>query len=810
MRKEIWIIGPRGRMNGFDLRSICIVALMIAISARAACAQQVLPSTMSTSIPPAYAALKGRTVEDVRILGNQRVPSTVIENVIRTQRGDKFDPAAVEQDYRAIYGLRKFTNVEAKVEPTATGVIVSFVVTETKQINSIAIRGNVGIKTTTLLEILDVHRGEAIDSFRISTARLAMESMYREKNYPFVHVDFDRDLLNRTGELVFNIVEGPEVTIRKVNVLGNHSFTDDKLRDQIQTKPWFFIFNAGTYDPEMVEDDVASLRRFYESKGFFDARAGRKLIFSPNQKEMQVTFVVNEGRRYKIGRLEFRGNTKLSETELERGLKMTPGQEYDQETLQRDVREIVRDYSPFGFIYEQRPQFQNKDYLRIEPRTVFHKEAGTVDLVYQIAEGKPFRIGKIIPKGNTRTQDKVILREMRVASGQMYNSAEIADAVDRLRGTPYFQGVTVTPVGDDPNYRDVIVEVVEQKTAQFTVGAGINSNGGVGAAITYTQQNFDFKDWPESWKDVFSERAFVGAGQLFRITLQPGTESSNASILWREPWVLDQPYSLTLEAYYRDRLREHYTETRAGGRVTVGHRFDFVHSVTLTFRGEDVDIHSIEDKPSRAPEIVAGLGHHTLTSTPLQFRRDTTNQGLLPYQGTVTTVGWEPYGTLGGEFAFHKFTLGWDLFHKVSEDLLDRKTIFALHADAGYITGDAPFFERFYGGGIGSIRGFRFRGVSPRAGLAEDPIGGDFSVTGSAELSFPIVGDSLRGVVFTDLGDVESEARFGTIRSSIGAGIRLTLPFLGQTPVALDFAYPITKDSQDDTQYISFSLGFNP
>jgi outer membrane protein insertion porin family len=297
---------------------------------------------------------------------------------------------------------------------------------------------------------------------------------------------------------------------------------------------------------------------------------------------------------------------------------------------------------------------------------------------------------------------------------------------------------------------------------------------------------------------------------LFRITLQPGTESSNASILWREPWVLDQPYSLALEAYWRDRQREHYDETRAGGRVTVGHRFNYVDSATLTLRGEDVRIHNIEDRRIRAPEIVAAEGNHTVTSTPLQFRRDTTSQGMLPYQGTVTTVGWEPYGTLGGEFSFHKFTAGWDLYHTLGEDLLDRKTIFSIHLDGGYINGDAPFFERFYGGGIGSIRGFRFRGVSPRSGLALDPVGGNFSLTGSAEISFPIVGEMLRGVAFTDFGDVESEVRFGTIRSSVGAGIRLVLPILGQTPIALDFAFPVTKDDQDDTQIISFSLGFSP
>ncbi|HEX8524438.1 MAG TPA: BamA/TamA family outer membrane protein [Tepidisphaeraceae bacterium] len=811
MLKETPTIGPRAKMKGFNKKRLIIAVLMaVVFGASFTSAQPLSNPTQPSYMPPVYSTLKGRRVEDIRILGNQRVPTSVIENVIRTRPGDAFDPAAVEQDYRAIYGLRRFANVEAKLEPTTAGVIVSFVVTETRQITTIAFRGNVGVTTPSLLETVDVHPGEAIDTFRISSAKMAIESIYRDKNFPFVHVDVDQDLLNQRGELVFNVVEGPEVTIRKVKFLGNHSFTDDKLKDQIQTKAWFFIFNSGTYDPEQVEDDVASVRRFYESKGFFDVRVGRKLIFSPNQREMQVTFVVSEGQRYRVGRLEFRGNAKLSEAELRRGLRMKPGVAYDDDTIQRDIRQMVRDYSPFGFIYEPRPQFQSPDYLRIDARRIFHKEAGTVDLVYQIGEGKPFRIGRIIPKGNTRTQDKVILREMRVASGQLYNSAEIADAVDRLRATPYFAGVSVTPVGDDPNYRDVIVEVAEQKTASFTVGAGINSNGGVGAAITYQQSNFDITDWPESWKDVFSERAFVGAGQLFRITLQPGTESSNASILWREPWLLDQPYSLALEAYYRDRQREHYEETRGGGRVTFGHRFDYVHSATLTLRGEDVNIHNIDDDPIRAPEILALRGHSTITSTPLQLRRDTTNGGLIPYQGTVTTVGWEPYGTLGGEFSFHKLTAGWDMYHTLYEDLLDRKTVFSLHVDAGYITGEAPFFERFYGGGIGSVRGFRFRGISPRSGIDEDPVGGNFSLTGSAEVSFPIVGEMVRGVVFTDVGDVESEVRIGTIRASVGAGIRLILPILGQTPVAVDFAYPINKDDQDDTQFISFSLGFSP
>jgi outer membrane protein insertion porin family len=131
-----------------------------------------------------------------------------------------------------------------------------------------------------------------------------------------------------------------------------------------------------------------------------------------------------------------------------------------------------------------------------------------------------------------------------------------------------------------------------------------------------------------------------------------------------------------------------------------------------------------------------------------------------------------------------------------------------VHGDFGYIPNDAPFFERFYGGGIGSVRGFAFRGISPRSGPEDDRVGGNFSITGSMEVSYPIAGDTLRGVVFTDAGDVEPDFQIGTIRWSVGAGIRLVLPILGQVPIAIDFAVPISKNSQDDTQFISFSLGF--
>ena len=482
---------------------------------------------------------------------------------------------------------------------------------------------------------------------------------------------------------------------------------------------------------------------------------------------------------------------------------------YDQEIVDRDRKQVVTAYSKFGYIYL--PNSTDEDYLRIEPKQVFLDQPGKVDLVYDIHEGKPFKLGQIHVRGNYKSMDKLVLREFReLTPGTLYNSGEVQNAMERLKALPYFGGVTVNPIGDDPKYRDLLVEVTEGRTASFNVGAGINSNGGIGGNVTYRQQNFDIANIPDDPTDAFGEHSFTGAGQQFVASFEPGTIATNASLRFSEPYLFDLPYSFSEEIYLRDRVREEYDDRRLGDRVTFGKRFDYVWSSAITLRAEEVKIYQVQDQRFRSEQILAAQGTHPLTGIGFTARRDTTNPGPLPYQGSVTSFGYEYVGAIGGEYNFHKFTLNFDDYFTLHDDLLDRRTVLGLHFSAGYIPDHSPFFERFYGGGIGSIRGFRFRGVSPRDGRGLDPIGGNFSLTGSAEVNFPIYEESLRGVVFSDFGDVESQVHIGTIRSSVGAGVRLILPFLGQTPLAIDFAVPLTKAHEDNTQLISFSLGFTP
>jgi len=733
---------------------------------------------------PAALQYKGRRVEQVQILGNTQVSTSVILNVVRTVEGQPFDPATVVEDYQRIFRLNRFSNVEARLEPTAGGVIISFVVTEQRQIRGIAFRGNVNVSTLDLLNAAALKSGESIDPFRLNLAKSQIEKLYHDRNYAFAHVDLSDEELAKTGEVVFNLVEGPLVRIRKVAFIGNTTFSTWRLKDQIKTAYYIPIFRSGAFDPELVDEDVSAIRAYYQDKGFFDARVGRKLTFNADLTELQVTFVIEEGPRYILDHVIFNGNVTVNEKNLRAGLKLVEGTFYDKDVLDRDVRQLVRTYSPFGFIYEpQSPRDPHPDYLHIDHRQFFKTQSGHMDLVYTISEGKPFFVGRIVIKGNAKTQDKVVERELRFSPGQKYDSAEVTDAIDRLRGTPYFTNATITPIGDDPKSRDVIVEVAEQRTAQISAGVGVSSDGGLSGNIGYEQKNFDITNWPASLGDISSERAFTGAGQDFHASFQPGTIATNADIGFFEPYLLDQPYSFGNDYFLRNYVREHYVDRRLGAEISFGKRFDYVYSASLTLRGQDVNIRNIRDKfvsdptgndlvqpdgspfPNRAQEILDGAGHHTLTTATLQFRRDTTNHGPIAYKGDDAIIALTKAGALGGTVDYNRVSASVSDYQELTEDLLDRRTVLNSHIEVGDDWTKAPFYERFYGGGFQSIRGFAFRGVEPREGIHNDPIGGDFALTGGMEVDFPIAEDILRGDVFTDEGDIENDARFGTMRA---------------------------------------------
>ncbi len=785
-----------------------------------------LPGFALAQTPPAQPASQpadpdtatGRPVVEVRVVGNQTISDTEVLNAVRTEPGTAFDPRTVSEDYQRIYNLRRFSRVEALFEHTPEGVIVVFEVEEQPALARVRFRGNRRFDDETLRQLVEFETNRSVDPVMLAFATSAIEELYRSRNYALAEVKVIRDEENQT--ITFDIVEGPRVRVRNIDFIGAGSFPEapllsSPLRKQISTTiywPFGLFGRDGEYNPRLIDEDVASLQRFYRERGFFDAKVGRRVVFSPDLTEVQVEFLIDEGPRYIISDIVFEGNERLSDAQLLDAIRIRPGMRYDADDVRRAERDMIRAYSPFGLIYQQPIPgvVPDPQYLRIQEAQVFDLEPGRLRLLFNVSEGKPFRVGNIEIRGNAKTQDKVFLREFDLAPGDLYDSAAVQDGYRRLLASRYFSRVAISPVGDDPDVRDILIEVDEQSTAMLTFGGAVSSNGGLIGTIKYEQRNFDLTDWPERPIDLINGNAFTGGGQMLRILLEPGTERSNATITFYEPYLFDQNMGFGTDAYWRSYRRREFQERHAGGRIRISPRFGRNWRTGFSLRGEDVEIFDIKEPLAvRAPEYLEFEGNTTITSAGVDFGYRNIDNPLLPARGVDTSVAWESFGALGGP-SFQKISASFNGYIPLYRDLTDRPTVLELRLNSSYIYEDAPFFERMYGGGSGSVRGFRYRGISPRSGLADDPVGGDFLFTGSLNLGFPLYGQSVRGVLFHDFGTVESDLEFGTIRTSVGFGFRFTFEGLGNIPIALDFGFPLNERPEDDEQVFSFSLGIIP
>jgi outer membrane protein insertion porin family len=380
----------------------------------------------------------------------------------------------------------------------------------------------------------------------------------------------------------------------------------------------------------------------------------------------------------------------------------------------------------------------------------------------------------------------------------------------RLRETRLFSDVQIRPVpGETPDERDALIQVEEADTTRVMAGAGVTSNNGVVGSLSIENINFNIWDKPRSAGEFFRGQSFKGAGQTLKISLEPGTEMTTFRIDFRNPYIFDMPVAFGWSAYIFERKRDGYDENRYGTIFSFDKIFKKIYTVGTAFRVEGIDINDIDKHYFFfAPEDILDVqGSSFLTSAKLSLARDTTDSILMPTRGTRIEGSWEQAGAMGGDYDFSKVIAQATHYKTLRTDIYDRKTVWASNATAGYIIGDAPVFERFYGGGIGSIRGFKYRGISPRQWPSHTAVGGDSELLVGNEVSFPLVGKTLRGVTFVDMGSVDNGFSLRDWRIAPGFGIRLTLDFFGPVPMAFDFAFPVSKGEDDETQIFSFSLG---
>lgn len=753
---------------------------------------------LATSLPaPLFAqAPPGPAIQSIDFVGLNRTTPSFALGITRLNVGDPFSRDAADEAVTRLLRTRRYLSATYRTMEVADGVRLTFELLERATITAIRFEGNRRFRDGQLREAIGLKVDDPADGFALRDGRDAIIAKYKEVGYADVKVSFDQDLVDRTGELFFRIDEGGRVKVSDIAFPGNNTFARRELMKQIETRTAIWIFRTGAYDAEQVENDASKLQNFFRDQGYLDARVGFRAEESPDGQQIRVEFLIEEGTRYLIEDIRLRGHAVFSTDELLARLKSRVGGIVKQPDLDADAKQIQAQYGEIGYIYAS-----------VRPQRVFSDRPGFVIVTFEITERDQFRVGRVVVRGNPQTRDKVVRRALNLyPPDDLWNLTEAREAERRLVETRIFSSARVTPVGDEPGVRDVVMDVVEaEKLGDLLFGVGITSNSGVVGSIILDLKNFDIFDTPRSWSEFFRFKSFTGAGQRFRMELAPGTEVTRISADFTEPYLFDRPLRFDTGVYYFERGRDGYDETRFGGTVALGKRFERgrirgwsgeVALRTEIVRIDDTDFFSSD-------QIREDEGDNFMTSLKGSLVRDRTDNRLIPSSGDRFRVAYEQFGALGGDHIFGRVTAGYSWYRTLWIDARERKHIFQLRTEGGWIVGDAPVFERFYAGGTGSIRGFAFRGIGPRDGLDDNNVGGDYLLLAGGEYSFPVYEDMLRGMIFLDSGQAGS----GTWRASAGVGIRLTLNIFGPIPIELSVAYPFSRDDDDEEQIFNFTVG---
>ncbi len=737
-----------------------------------------------------------RTITSIEFTGLVRTDLVYVADIVRVQVGDRFDARVLDDAVTRLLRTRRFLAAKYVLDERPEGVRVTFELHERPVVSSVGFEGNARFGDGELGKQVDLTEGEPVDWFAVRDGRETIAAMYREAGLGDVTVTFDRERLERTGELVYRIEEGPRVRIGEILFEGNAAFSERKLKKEIGTKAAFWIFRMGVLDEERLRLDVAQLQNYYRDRGFLDARVSYRRELTDDGEDFRIVFTIVEGARYAIEAVEFRGNTVFSDAELLAESGSRVGETVDRVQIDIDARTIRSAYWELGHIH-----------ATVRAVRVFTDTPGAVRVTFEIDEGEQFRVGRVVVRGNTRTKDKVVRRALNLyPPDDLLDLNEAKAAERRLLDTRIFDSARVMPVGDQPGVRDIVIDVQEaERSGDFLFGLGVTSNSGLVGNLVLDLKNFDLFDWPRNFSELIKFRSFFGGGQRLRLELQPGTELTRFRLDFTEPYFLDRPIRFDFSTYFFERGRDGYDESRAGVGVSFGKRFERGRlqgwSGEIALRVESAEVDNVDLFASG--DIRDDEGKHLITSVKVAMARDRTDSRFLPAAGDRFRIGYEQFGILGGDQDFGKLTVRYDWYKTLKTDLMERKSVLRLRAEGGAIVGDAPVFERFYAGGTGTIRGFEFRGVGPRDGIDENNIGGDYLLLLGAEYGYPLYGDNLRGHFFFDTGTVGS----GTYRASIGAGVRLTIDILGPVPLEFNLAIPILADGDDQEQVFSFLVG---
>nr|WP_298684262.1 outer membrane protein assembly factor BamA [uncultured Dongia sp.] len=741
--------------------------------------QQVLAQSISSGDP----------IQEIRIEGSQRIEPDTVRSYMAINPGDAFDAKAIDKALKNLFATGLFADVNFRRE--GGSLIVQ--VTENPIINRIAFEGNDRLDDEQLQSEIQLRPRVVYTQARVQSDVKRLLDLYRRNGRFAATVDPKVIKLDQNRvDLVFEINEGDTTEIERIDFVGNKVFDDDDLRDVIITREsafYRFLSTSDTYDPDRLTVDKENLRKYYLSEGYADFRVISAVAeLSPDQEAFFITFTVEEGERYKLGKVDITSSLKDLDPESLWGDVLTAeGDWYNATLVDKSVQAIADRVGSLGYAF-----------VDVRPRIKRDAENHVLTLTYDIQEGPKVYVERIEITGNIRTQDKVIRREFRLAEGDAFSTAKMKRTEQRLRNLGFFEAVDIqTTPGSAPDKTVIKVKVAEQSTGELTFGAGFSTQDGPLGNIGVRERNL------------------LGKGQDLRANFTLSGKRSTVDASFTDPYFMDKDLSAGVDLFHRrynDVRGDNYDLSQTGFGLRMGYELTEYLRQTLGYRLSVDKISDVDDDLSEAIRDEKGYTVRSTLSSDLMYdRRDNAND---PRSGYFLSLSNDFIGA-GGEVTALQTLVRGGYFYPVNDDVS-----IGFSAEAGQIK---PLFgdhlrvtDAFTLGGQ-NLRGFETSGVGPRDADTNDSLGGQYLFDGTIQASFPIglpEEFNVRGRAFTDFGiltgtDLDNDVDVDvdddqSLRASAGIGLTWVSPF---GPIAVDLAYPLMKESYDNTEYFRFSVG---
>jgi outer membrane protein insertion porin family len=755
-----------------------------------AVALALLAAWQGVHIRPALAQSigSGDPIMEIRIEGSQRIEPDTVRSYMAINPGDPFDARAIDRALKNLFATGLFADVNFRREGDALVVQVA----ENPIINRIAFEGNDKLEDEELQNEIQLRPRVVYTQGRVQADVKRLLDLYRRNGRFAAAIEPKIIKLDQNRvDLVFEITEGEDTGIERIDFVGNKIFDDDDLRDVIITKESAFyriLTSNDSYDPDRLTVDKESLRKYYLAEGYADFRVVSAVAeLSPDQEAFFITFTVEEGERYKFGKIDVKTTLKDLDPAAVWGDVLTfEGDWYNADLVDKSVQAISDRVGSLGYAF-----------VDVRPRIDRDAENRILSLTYDIQEGPKVYVERIDITGNVRTQDKVIRREFRLAEGDAFSTAKMRRTEQRLRNLTFFESVDIqTTPGSAPDKTIIKVKVAEKSTGELSFGAGFSTADGPLGSIGVRERNL------------------LGKGQDLRLNFTLSGKRSQVDLSFTDPYFLDKDLSAGFDLFHRrftDVRGDSYDLQQTGAGLRLGYELSEYTRQTLNYRLSVDKVHDLDDDISEAIRDEKGYTvRSSIGSTILYDRRDNPTDPRDGYFASLSNT----FTGLGGDVYNLQTSIRGGYFYPVTDDVS-----IGLAGGVGYmrgIFGDHVRVTDAFSLGGSNLRGFESSGVGPRDADTNDSLGGQLLFDGTLQATFPIglpEEFNIRGRAFTDFGtltetdldnndvNVDDDA---SLRVSIGGGLTWVSPF---GPIAVDLAYPILKEDYDNTEWFRFSVG---